>query len=293
MLVRFRGRPDDLSPRARWKSWFGGAPSAQNTLFHIISALLASHPLPRLSLHEAKRIRAASTSSDTNNLSLPHPLFSSPAPLPFDRHDWFIDRNGEEVRYVIDFYFDEGKASSMDAFSVDARPALDSAGSLHDRVKMGVRGTQTSASSRCAAFPCLAGVARGCDALRPTPAHSVCMSGMFSCTSAGVDGAPLLSADLRVVCAPRAALSDHWLAAHGPTAGGFCFRAVGQQQGAMRSLAELSSFVAAIRILRYGCQAAIFVVLGATISSRFSFREQRRGRIVCVLFLTARQVVDT
>lgn len=29
---------------------------------------------------------------------------------PFDRHDWFIDRNGKEVRYVIDFYFDESKA---------------------------------------------------------------------------------------------------------------------------------------------------------------------------------------
>lgn len=25
-LVRFRGRPDDLSPRARFKSWLGGAP---------------------------------------------------------------------------------------------------------------------------------------------------------------------------------------------------------------------------------------------------------------------------
>ena len=28
---------------------------------------------------------------------------------PFDRHDWFIDRNGVEVRYVIDYYSgDEG-----------------------------------------------------------------------------------------------------------------------------------------------------------------------------------------
>jgi len=57
---------------------------------------------------------------------------------PFDRHDWFIDRNGKEVRYVIDFYFDESKAGSMDAFSVDTRPALDSAESALDRVKMSI-----------------------------------------------------------------------------------------------------------------------------------------------------------
>ena len=33
-------------------------------------------------------------------------------PLPFDRHDWFVDRCGDEVRYVIDFYFDDDKAGS-------------------------------------------------------------------------------------------------------------------------------------------------------------------------------------
>ncbi len=32
--------------------------------------------------------------------------------MPFDRHDWFVDRCGEEVRYVIDFYFDDDKAGS-------------------------------------------------------------------------------------------------------------------------------------------------------------------------------------
>jgi cytochrome c heme-lyase len=29
---------------------------------------------------------------------------------PFDRHDWFITRGSQEVRYIIDFYFDESKA---------------------------------------------------------------------------------------------------------------------------------------------------------------------------------------
>lgn len=34
------------------------------------------------------------------------------APLPFDRHDWYVDRCGTEVRYVIDFYFDDDKAGT-------------------------------------------------------------------------------------------------------------------------------------------------------------------------------------
>ena len=32
--------------------------------------------------------------------------------LPFDRHDWYVDRCGREVRYVIDFYFNEDKAGT-------------------------------------------------------------------------------------------------------------------------------------------------------------------------------------
>lgn len=33
---------------------------------------------------------------------------------PFDRHDWYVDRCGKEVRYVIDFYFDESKAGTRE-----------------------------------------------------------------------------------------------------------------------------------------------------------------------------------
>jgi cytochrome c heme-lyase len=36
-------------------------------------------------------------------------------PLPFDRHDWYVDRCGSEVRYVIDFYFDDDKAGGARA----------------------------------------------------------------------------------------------------------------------------------------------------------------------------------
>lgn len=56
----------------------------------------------------------------------------------FDRHDWFVDRCGKEVRYVIDFYFDESKAGAAEAFRVDVRPALDDWESALDRVKMAI-----------------------------------------------------------------------------------------------------------------------------------------------------------
>ena len=93
-LLRFLGRPDDLSPLARIRSWYSGS-------------------------------------------------------LPFDRHDWYVDRCGKEVRYVIDFYFDDSKAGSSDAFEIVVRPALDSPGACLDRVKMSIYTT-------CAAYgiPC-------------------------------------------------------------------------------------------------------------------------------------------
>jgi cytochrome c heme-lyase len=59
-----------------------------------------------------------------------------------------VDRNGRQVRYIIDFYFDESRAGSSDAFEVDARPALDSFGSVMDRTKMGVRSAQACAAQR-------------------------------------------------------------------------------------------------------------------------------------------------
>lgn len=39
---------------------------------------------------------------------------------------------------MIDFYFDETKAGSMDAFSVEARPALDTPAACLDRLKMNI-----------------------------------------------------------------------------------------------------------------------------------------------------------
>ena len=74
-LLKFLGRPSDLSPKARLKNLIFGYP------------------------------------------------------LPFDRHDWTVVRNnGEEVRYVIDYYYDETRASETEE---SAMPALDD----HDAVK--------------------------------------------------------------------------------------------------------------------------------------------------------------
>jgi cytochrome c heme-lyase len=70
-------------------------------------------------------------------------------PAPFDRHDWVVDRCGREVRYVIDFYFDEGAAGTPGAFSLRVRPALDSPGAALDRIKMGVYTAFAAAGLPC------------------------------------------------------------------------------------------------------------------------------------------------
>lgn len=55
--------------------------------------------------------------------------------LPFDRHDWVIDRCGNEVRYVIDYY--EGDLQANGNFALlDVRPALDCIGNAWDRMRV-------------------------------------------------------------------------------------------------------------------------------------------------------------
>ncbi len=56
--------------------------------------------------------------------------------LPFDRHDWIIDRCGTEVRYIIDYY-DGGKVDEHFKFAIlDVRPAMDSVDNVWDRMKV-------------------------------------------------------------------------------------------------------------------------------------------------------------
>ncbi|KAM5197361.1 holocytochrome c-type synthase isoform 1-T1 [Hipposideros larvatus] len=56
--------------------------------------------------------------------------------LPFDRHDWIVNRCGTEVRYVIDYY-DGGEVNQDYQFTIlDVRPAFDSLSAVWDRMKV-------------------------------------------------------------------------------------------------------------------------------------------------------------
>ncbi|KAG7197121.1 hypothetical protein KM043_007211 [Ampulex compressa] len=56
--------------------------------------------------------------------------------LPFDRHDWIVDRCGKNVRYVIDYY-DGGSIDEKYTFALlDVRPAMDSLENVWDRMKV-------------------------------------------------------------------------------------------------------------------------------------------------------------
>ncbi|GMF24756.1 unnamed protein product [Phytophthora fragariaefolia] len=55
--------------------------------------------------------------------------------LPFDRHDWIVDRDGKDVRYVIDFYSGQPEPGRPLSVYLDVRPALDSLESVVDRVR--------------------------------------------------------------------------------------------------------------------------------------------------------------
>jgi len=56
--------------------------------------------------------------------------------LPFDRHDWIIDRCGKDVRYIIDYY-DGGSLDARYRFALlDVRPAMDSFENVWDRMKV-------------------------------------------------------------------------------------------------------------------------------------------------------------
>jgi cytochrome c heme-lyase len=54
--------------------------------------------------------------------------------LPFDRHDWIVDRCGQDVHYVIDYYDGGPVDPTTGRFSaLDVRPAMDSFVNVWDR----------------------------------------------------------------------------------------------------------------------------------------------------------------
>eukprot|EP00054_Salpingoeca_dolichothecata_P038045 m.12734 g.12734 ORF g.12734 m.12734 type:complete len:205 (+) comp8185_c0_seq1:130-744(+) len=60
-------------------------------------------------------------------------------PLPFDRHDWYIQRGDSQVRYVIDFYDLDPDGNNPASVQLDVRPAIDSFSSFADRIRMNFR----------------------------------------------------------------------------------------------------------------------------------------------------------
>jgi len=56
--------------------------------------------------------------------------------MPFDRHDWIIDRCGKEVRYVIDYYDGDLQPGTHQFANLDVRPAMDSMEAVWDRMKI-------------------------------------------------------------------------------------------------------------------------------------------------------------
>lgn len=58
---------------------------------------------------------------------------------PFDRHDWYVNRCGKEVKYVIDYYSfetpDPSTGETAIDYFIDARPAPTFAG-LVDRARV-------------------------------------------------------------------------------------------------------------------------------------------------------------
>ena len=72
-----------------------------------------------------------------NNFNLTKPNNHFSYKLPFDRHDWVVDRCGEKITYVIDFYSgkqDPRRPESV-SFYLDVRPAVSLSG-IWDRVRM-------------------------------------------------------------------------------------------------------------------------------------------------------------
>lgn len=65
-------------------------------------------------------------------------FFSLFGEKPFDRHDWVVNRNGKNVRYIIDYYCG-GTQDDSAVFYADVRPALDSFTAAYDRLKMAIK----------------------------------------------------------------------------------------------------------------------------------------------------------
>jgi len=102
----------------------------ETTWRHVLEWEKSLHP------ETADKLKLKKFSGDAKNIT-PKARFMNllGKELPFDRHDWIVERDGEPVHYVIDFYSTPNSPSRLKV-EIDARPALDSVGGVVDRVRM-------------------------------------------------------------------------------------------------------------------------------------------------------------
>jgi len=101
-LVRFQGRPKDMTPKAFMLQVAGWLYPEKFGCVLLLTCLIVK----RTTL--------------TNRERRTEP--------PFDRHDWFVSRNVDgqqkQIRYVIDYYSGEPEPTGEPVFYLDVRPAL-------------------------------------------------------------------------------------------------------------------------------------------------------------------------
>lgn len=68
--------------------------------------------------------------------------------LPFDRHDWIVDRCGTDVRYIIDYYEGDLDNNTGNFALLDVRPAMDRFGNIWDRMRVAWTRWTTSVFSK-------------------------------------------------------------------------------------------------------------------------------------------------
>jgi len=111
-LIRFQGRPKDMTPKAAMLQVMGWLYPAKFEWVHKLQIL--------------------------HDVDADHDDRTEP---PFDRHDWFVSRkvNGEskEVRYVIDYYSGPPEPTGEPVFYLDVRPAMTPTGAVERLMRWG------------------------------------------------------------------------------------------------------------------------------------------------------------
>ena len=59
-------------------------------------------------------------------------------PLPWDRHDWIVDRCGQEIRYIIDYHHGLGTKEHQQ-YIIDCRPDMKRFSNIMDRLTIQFR----------------------------------------------------------------------------------------------------------------------------------------------------------